>query len=83
MRATPDLPDHMTPETFRSAASDARTKASRIVPINAMQCYSIASLMVCAEIFDRIAEAEFTFEALSSEMIRRQATLAKLYGVEP
>lgn len=83
MRATPDLPDHMSAETFRNAAKDARTKAARIVPMDAMQCYSVASLLVCAEIFDRIADAEYTFEALSSEMIRRQAALAKLYGVEP
>lgn len=83
MRATPDLPDHMTAETFRNAANDVRRKLAGIVPMNAMDCYSIAALAVSAEVFERIAEGECTFEALSGEMLVRQSALAKLYGVEP
>lgn len=83
MRATPDLPDEMTPAFFLKTAKLTRWKAARIFPRNAMDCYSIASLNAMADTYERIAEAEWTFDGLMSELIRRQAQLAELYGVKP
>jgi hypothetical protein len=48
-----------------------------------MKCYAIAALLAQAETYDRISEAEWTFEGLMGECIRRQAQLAELYGVKP
>jgi hypothetical protein len=83
MRATPDLPDSMTPKFFRDAAHEARRNASSMFPDSAMKCYAIAALLAQAETYDRISEAEWTFEGLMGECIRRQAQLAELYGVKP
>lgn len=65
MRATPDLPDSMTP------SSSGR-------PLQ-----RLAALLAQAATYDRISDAEWTFESLKGECIRRQAQLAHLYGVKP